>query len=66
VYVNRKKIADFYSRTSMSSYCTAYAYRPVIENMSEDMADWYIEVPEEISIFKNSLTSRFGLLQLHC
>jgi len=44
----------------MSSYCTAFAYRPVIENISEDMADLYLEVPEEISIFKNPLTSRFG------
>ena len=25
----RKKIADFFQRTSMSSYCTAFAYRPL-------------------------------------
>ena len=58
LFGDRKKIADFYSRTSMSSYCTAYAYRPVVENISEDVADLYLEVPEEISIFKNPLTSR--------
>jgi len=42
----------------MSSYCTAFAYRPVVENISSDMADFYLEVPEEITIFKNLLTSR--------
>jgi len=42
----------------MSSYCTAFAYRPVIENIADDMADIYLEVPEEISVFKNPLTSR--------
>jgi len=29
-----------------------------VEDISQDMADLYLEVPEEISIFKNPLTSR--------
>jgi len=56
--VCRKKIVDFYSRTSMSSYCTAFSYRPVVESVSDDLADLYLEVPEEISIFRNALTNR--------
>ena len=60
----RKKIVDFYSRTSMSSYCTAFSYRPVVESVSDELADLYLEVPEEISIFRNPLTSRSGHVYL--
>lgn len=42
----------------MSSYCTAFAYRPVVENTSDKMAGVYLEVPEDISIFQNPTTSR--------
>ena len=27
---NRKRISDFYQRTSMTSYCTAFAYKPLL------------------------------------
>lgn len=56
--VFRKKIADFYHRTSMSSYCTAFAYRPLVEDVSDEMASMYLEVPEDIGIFQNPATSR--------
>jgi len=42
----------------MSSYCTAFAYRPLVENVSDKMAGAYLEVPEDISIFQNPTTSR--------
>ena len=57
--VCRKKIADFYHRTSMSSYCTAFAYRPLVENVTKEMADVYLEVPEDTGIFQNPATSRY-------
>lgn len=56
--IRRKKIADFYHRTSMSSYCTAFAYRPLVEDVSDEMASAYLEVPEDIGVFQNPTTSR--------
>lgn len=29
MYLERKRILDFYNRTSLTAYCTAFAYRPV-------------------------------------
>ncbi|KAK2192271.1 hypothetical protein NP493_35g02031 [Ridgeia piscesae] len=41
----RKKIADFFQRTSMSSYCTAFAYRPLPQVTVSDCSNVFIEVP---------------------
>lgn len=43
----RKKILDFYQRTSMSSYCTAFSYRPLCQQVSCDLGDEYIELPAD-------------------
>lgn len=47
----RKKIADFYHRTSMSSYCTAFSYRPLTETFGGEFTDIYLEVPEDVVAF---------------
>lgn len=54
----RKKIADFYHRTSMSSYCTAFAYRPCTEVIGEEFADIYLEVPDDVITFHGPLHNR--------
>ncbi|ESN95204.1 hypothetical protein HELRODRAFT_86932, partial [Helobdella robusta] len=49
----RKKIADFYHRTSMTSYCTAFSYRP-LEDVSLSIAnDFYYEIPEAHFLSRN-------------
>ena len=47
----RRRIADFYHRTSMSSYCTAFAYRPVTQNLSNELEEVYIELPDAADNF---------------
>lgn len=39
----RKKIMDFYHRTSLTSYCSAFSYSPMIGTY--DLEDNYIEMP---------------------
>lgn len=45
----RKKIMDFYHRTSLTSYCSAFAYTPLLK--SHDLSSRYIEFPPENSRF---------------
>ncbi|ELT96471.1 hypothetical protein CAPTEDRAFT_150937 [Capitella teleta] len=41
---DRKKISDFYHRTSMSSYCTAFAYRPITNVLGREFGSMYLEM----------------------
>ena len=41
----RKKILDFYQRASLSSYCTAFSYRPLLMPLPwKDVHD-YLQLP---------------------
>ena len=42
----RRRIVDFYHRTSISSYCTAFAYRPILQQLSKEVDDVFVELPE--------------------
>lgn len=44
---DRKKIQDFYQRTSLTSYCTAFAYRPLTTGCSDKLSDVYLELPSD-------------------
>ncbi|XP_057323877.1 transmembrane protein 94 isoform X3 [Microplitis mediator] len=44
---DRKKIQDFYQRTSLTSYCTAFAYRPLIHNVNNKLSNIYLELPSD-------------------
>ncbi|OXA57950.1 hypothetical protein Fcan01_07407 [Folsomia candida] len=41
----RKLISDFYQRSSLSSICTAFAYRPVQTTVNPSIASLYMELP---------------------
>ncbi|XP_066939120.1 transmembrane protein 94 isoform X21 [Macrobrachium rosenbergii] len=42
---DRKKILDFYHRTSLSAYCTAFSYRPTSCVVRENLSNVYMELP---------------------
>ncbi|XP_050731549.1 transmembrane protein 94-like isoform X3 [Eriocheir sinensis] len=42
---DRKKILDFYHRTSLSAYCTAFSYRPTSCVVGHDLSALYMELP---------------------
>jgi len=42
---SRKKIIDFYHRTSLTSYCYAFAYSPLLTG--HDLEDYYVELPPD-------------------
>ncbi|XP_022080414.1 transmembrane protein 94-like [Acanthaster planci] len=42
---DRKKILDFYQRATLSSYCCAFAYQPMVDSMPKYFDDLYIELP---------------------
>ncbi|XP_026670236.1 transmembrane protein 94 isoform X6 [Ceratina calcarata] len=44
---DRKKVQDFYQRTSLTSYCTAFAYRPLTRGISDKLSHIYIELPAD-------------------
>ena len=43
----RKKILDFYHRTSIGSYCTAFSYCPVQPKDLSHLPDVYVELPDD-------------------
>ncbi len=47
---DRKKVLDFYHRSSLTSYCSAFAYVP-LNSMQENVSlnDCYIELPPDSS-----------------
>ncbi|CAL1678432.1 unnamed protein product [Lasius platythorax] len=44
---DRKKVQDFYQRTSLTSYCTAFAYRPLARAIRDKMSEIYLELPAD-------------------
>ncbi|KAK8379307.1 hypothetical protein O3P69_019293 [Scylla paramamosain] len=42
---DRKKILDFYHRTSLSAYCTAFSYRPTSCVVRQELSEMYMELP---------------------
>lgn len=54
---DRNKILDFYQRTSMSAYCTAFAYRPLSARHDIEKKDIYIEIPEGATIHDHDSVS---------
>lgn len=44
---DRKKVLDFYQRSSLTAYCTAFAYRPLSRAISPHLANVYLELPAD-------------------
>ncbi|XP_022917175.2 transmembrane protein 94 isoform X1 [Onthophagus taurus] len=44
---DRKKIQDFYQRSSLTAYCTAFAYRPLSKGVSNKLSEVYLELPSD-------------------
>ncbi|KAJ8928345.1 hypothetical protein NQ314_019075 [Rhamnusium bicolor] len=44
---DRKKIQDFYQRSSLTAYCTAFAYRPLTKCVSSKLSQVYLELPSD-------------------
>ncbi|PNF21037.1 hypothetical protein B7P43_G08399 [Cryptotermes secundus] len=44
---DRKKVQDFYQRTSLTAYCTAFAYRPLTRGVSSHLSQVYLELPAD-------------------
>ncbi|XP_060071400.1 transmembrane protein 94-like [Ylistrum balloti] len=51
---DRKKILDFYHRTSMASYCTAFSYRPLTQHISPHLDNLYIQLSHGGNVIFNS------------
>ncbi|VEN47495.1 unnamed protein product [Callosobruchus maculatus] len=54
---DRKKIQDFYQRSSLTAYCTAFAYRPLSKTISNSLSDLYLELPSDSRHLYTSLRS---------
>ncbi|XP_018571682.1 transmembrane protein 94 isoform X2 [Anoplophora glabripennis] len=44
---DRKKIQDFYQRSSLTAYCTAFAYRPLTKCVNGKLSTVYLELPSD-------------------
>ncbi|GJQ72359.1 hypothetical protein Trydic_g3444 [Trypoxylus dichotomus] len=44
---DRKKIQDFYQRSSLTAYCTAFAYRPLSKGINNKLSQVYLELPSD-------------------
>ncbi|XP_065338638.1 transmembrane protein 94 isoform X2 [Cloeon dipterum] len=44
---DRRKVQDFYQRTSLTAYCTAFAYRPLTRAPDTHLSQTYLELPSE-------------------
>ena len=44
---DRRRILDFYHRHSLTTYCSAFAYRPLTSKVAVELSDRYLELPEE-------------------
>ncbi|KAG8306735.1 hypothetical protein J6590_040170 [Homalodisca vitripennis] len=46
---DRKKVQDFYQRTSLTAYCTAFAYRPLtdVTRVDDQLSQVYLELPAD-------------------
>lgn len=45
--ISRKKVQDFYQRTSLTSYCSAFAYRPLTKCLNGKISNIYLELPSD-------------------
>ncbi|XP_062605012.1 transmembrane protein 94-like isoform X2 [Saccostrea cucullata] len=43
---DRKKMLDFYHRSSMAAYCTAFSYRPLTQYISPQLCENFIQLPQ--------------------
>ncbi|XP_016662636.1 transmembrane protein 94 isoform X2 [Acyrthosiphon pisum] len=43
----RKKVLDFYQRTSLTAYCTAFSYRPLPLPPDKSFSEMYLELPAD-------------------
>ncbi|CAG9824590.1 unnamed protein product [Phaedon cochleariae] len=44
---DRKRIQDFYQRSSLTAYCTAFAYRPLSKMIQNKLGEVYLELPSD-------------------
>nr|CAD7400460.1 unnamed protein product [Timema poppensis] len=44
---DRKKVLDFYQRTSLTSYCSAFSYRPLTRGVHSNLSNVYLELPSD-------------------
>ncbi|KAG8227374.1 hypothetical protein J437_LFUL000382 [Ladona fulva] len=44
---DRKKVQDFYQRTSLTAYCSAFAYRPLSRSVNSHLSNVYLELPAD-------------------
>lgn len=47
IVINRKKVLDFYQRTSLTAYCTAFSYRPLPLPPDKSFSENYLELPAD-------------------
>ncbi|XP_063445351.1 transmembrane protein 94-like [Mytilus trossulus] len=54
---DRKKILDFYHRTSMASYCTAFSYRPLTQQISASLDGAFIQLPQNWACMSRDIST---------
>lgn len=42
------KAQDFYQRSSLTAYCTAFAYRPITRDLDPRLGDYYLQLPADV------------------
>ncbi|KAJ9576719.1 hypothetical protein L9F63_025387 [Diploptera punctata] len=47
VFQDGRKVQDFYQRTSLTAYCTAFAYRPLTRGVNSQLSKVYLEIPAD-------------------
>ncbi|KAI5698323.1 hypothetical protein M8J75_005138 [Diaphorina citri] len=58
---DRKKIQDFYQRTSLLAYCTAFAYRPLMHRIDKSLSKIYVELsPDCKKVYEYCQNNLFG------
>ncbi|KAI1291918.1 Transmembrane protein 94 [Halotydeus destructor] len=52
--IDRKRILDFYHRTSLTAYSMAFSYVPLADCPDRHLHDHYLELPPDSSLFNNT------------
>ncbi|KAG5891721.1 hypothetical protein JTB14_000324 [Gonioctena quinquepunctata] len=53
-HTDRKRVKDFYQRSSLTAYCTAFAYRPLSKSIDSNLSEVYLELPSDCrSLYHN-------------
>lgn len=47
IFTFRKKVQDFYQRSSLTAYCSAFAYRPLSHGVNSCLSKVYLELPAD-------------------